>query len=345
MLAVVKTERKKDTVKVLDVSKPELTDKDVLIRTEACGICGSDLHAYNYDPGYEHINIPVVFGHEYCGTIVDIGSAVEGFGPGDRVVVESGSYCGVCRHCREGNTNICEHYKVFGLARDGGMAQFAAVDARFIHHLDKRVDAVRGALVEPASVAIHAVADKCDIAVGSQVVVTGLGIIGLLAAQVARLKGASRVIMVGTVADEETRLPLARSLGFETISLANQSLSQGVKALTGKTEVDIIIECSGNGKAVEDSVKCLRKGGTLLMIGLYPKSVEIFFTELVRREISIITSYCSKWINYEQAIELLATCQLDVGSLISTYDLKNARVAFDASLNKKVVKAVLLPSY
>jgi len=113
--------------------------------------------------------------------------------------------------------------------------------------------------------------------------------------------------------------------------------------LTGTYEVDVVIECSGNAKAVEDSVAILRKGGTLLIVGLYPKPVQIFLTPLVRREISIVTSYCSRWMNYEQAIELLATRQLDVRSLISTYDLKDAHEAFDASLSKKIVKAVLVP--
>ncbi len=343
MRAVVKTERKRGAVEVLDVPSPEVSERDVLIRTEACGICGSDLHAYQYDPGYEFIQIPVIFGHEYCGTVVDTGSAVENFKPGDRVVVESGSYCGVCRHCREGNSNLCEHYQVFGLARDGGMAQFSSVGERFIHRLDSRVDAPSGALVEPATVAIHAVADKCTVGLGSRVVVTGLGVIGLLVAQVARLKGASRVIMVGTADDEEIRLPLARTLGFETISLAHQTLAQGVASLTGESEVDLAIECSGNGKAIEDSVSLLRKGGTLLVVGLYPKPVELFLTPLVRREISLVTSYCSRWINYEQAIELFATGKLDPSPLISTYDLKDAPEAFEDSLRKRVVKAVLIP--
>lgn len=343
MLAVVKTHRAPGMVEVLEVPMPKLNCNQVLIKVGGCAICGSDVHAYTYDHGYEFLPIPLILGHEFCGTITEVNSGVKGWRVGDRVLVEATHYCGFCNQCRMGRTQTCENIQIPGLHKDGAMAEYAAVDSCYLHHLDSRLDFVQGAVVEPTSVAIHGVVDNCKISIGDVVIVSGSGVIGIMAAQVARAMGAGRVIITGIAADEKIRLPQARKLGLETLSLANETLSDGLFRITGQANADVVIDCSGSSEALVTSLEVLRRGGTLSLVGIYSKPTNIFFTTLVRKEISIRTSYSSNWTNYRQAMELLGGGSIQVEPLIKKYKIENALEGFQDSLEKSVSKAVIIP--
>lgn len=343
MLAVVKSARRQGALAVKDMPVPEAGPHQVLIRVRGAAVCGSDLHAYNYDPGYEFIQVPVVLGHEFSGTVVEAGSAVEDIQAGDRVVAEATQYCGRCSCCLAGRANICENFQVTGLHLDGGMAEYACIDARFAHRLPEGVGYTAGALVEPASVAVHGVADNCRIRPGDVVVVTGAGAIGLLAAQVARAMGAGEVTIVGLSGDAPVRLRWAVEHGFRTVCLDGQDPCAESGQVSRPGEADVVIECSGGPEALAGATGLLRKGGQLTVVGLYARPAEIFFTAAVRKEIVIRTSYSSRWVNYEQAIRLINSGQVEVESLARVFPLADAVEAFQASLQKEVVKAVLKP--
>lgn len=341
MKAVAKTERKKGALKVIDLEVPQPGPGEVLIRVEYAGICGSDLHAYNYDRGYEFMKIPVILGHEFTGEVVALGEGVGEFKLGERVVAEASQYCGLCANCRSGRTNICENIRLTGLHLDGGMAEYACLDVRYLHKLPEGFSPSAGVLVEPASVAIHAVCERSEINLGESVLIMGPGVIGLLAAQVARVMGAYRVIVVGRHTDLPQRLAWAKKNGFVTICTYGSSLEEELWRLTGQRKVDVVLECSGSYKALAEVVRVVRKGGQVTLVGLYKEPAEIFFTPIVRDEITFSTSYSSRWANYEQAIKLIAEGRLEVESLVETFSLDKALEAFEASLKQEVIKAVL----
>ncbi|WP_366922223.1 alcohol dehydrogenase catalytic domain-containing protein [Metallumcola ferriviriculae] len=343
MKAVRKIARAPGEMQVADVPQPDLQPGQLLIKVGACAVCGSDLHAYNYDPGYEFIKVPVTLGHEFSGTIVEVGPGATEWQQGQQVLVEATHYCGSCPQCHLGRTNTCENFQVLGLHKNGGMAQYVAADVRYVHPLEPGLDLIQGAIVEPASVALHGVVDNSNISPGDVVLVSGPGVIGILAAQAARIMGAGMVVISGTSADEKVRLTLARQMGFETINVANETLIDGLFRLTGRNEADVVIECSGNALALEDCLAIPRKGGALTIIGLYPGPSQIFITPVVRKEIIIRTSYSSKWVNYRQAMNLIASGRLEVNPLITKYPLQKALDGFNAALEKKIVKAVLVP--
>lgn len=213
MHAFVKFGREPGAVTVREVPPPTPGPGEVLVRVAACGLCGSDLHAINADPGYEFVQPPVVLGHELAGTVAGLGPGVRGWQPGDAVVAVAIQGCGGCETCRGGQPHLCPQREVLGLHRDGGMAGYVAVRAE---HLVAVPDGVRledAALAEPLSVAVHAVLDRSRVQPGDRVVVTGPGPIGLLCALVARSAG-GEVLVLGTGADTAVRLPAARRLGL-----------------------------------------------------------------------------------------------------------------------------------
>lgn len=343
MLAVVKTDRAPGMLEIINVKVPRPNAEQVLIKVAACAICGSDVHVFAYDHGYEFIPIPLIFGHEFSGTITEIGSGVKGWQIGDRVVVEAGHYCGYCYQCRLGRTQGCENIKIPGLHKDGGMAEYAITSSCYLHHLDSRLNFLQGSVVEPTGVAVHGVVDNCNISIGDIVIVNGPGFIGLMAAQVARAMGAGEVIVTGITVDENLRLPLARKLGLQTICLGNETLSEGLKRITGQNEADVVVECSGSTEAMVTSLDVLRRGGKMCLVGIYSQPAEIFFTPLIRKEVSISTTYNAKWVNYRQAMDLIGDGLIQVEQIINEFRMENALEAFEGSLNKTISKGVIVP--
>jgi len=342
MKAFVKTERKYGAVEFMDVPKPEPKGDQVLIKICASAICGSDLHAYEYPPGYEFMDIPVILGHEYGGIVEAVGAEVTLFKPGQRVMGESNQYCSKCQNCHEGRTNICTSSKMTGLHINGAMAEYILVPEKIVHHIPERVTFAEAALAQPCAVSFHAIFDRSDIRPGHVVVVYGPGIVGLMAAKGAQLIGASTVFVVGTNVDEEVRLPIARTMGFIPLNAEQQDIAAEIEKVTGKKQVDVAVECSGAASAVQSAMALVRKGGSVTLLGIYSRPNEVFFTSCVRNEIQINTSYTCLWENYEQALQLVASGQLNLQPLIASYPFEKGLQAIEDGLAKKVIKPVLL---
>ncbi|MDQ2810124.1 MAG: alcohol dehydrogenase catalytic domain-containing protein, partial [Chloroflexota bacterium] len=212
MEALVKYANTPGAVEIRDMPTPQIAPDQVLLRVRAVGICGSDLEMYHHKITFP-VKPPVILGHEFSGTVVEVGAAVRDFAPGDRVVSETAAYiCGKCAECRTGNYNECPHRLGFGVLINGADAALVAVREGALHHVPAGVDLAAAALTEPLCVAYNALIVKSRIRPADVVVVLGPGPIGLMATQVARVAGASTIILAGLTRDAG-RMAIGRTLG------------------------------------------------------------------------------------------------------------------------------------
>jgi L-iditol 2-dehydrogenase len=199
------------------------------------------------------------------------------------------------------------------------------------------------ATAQPLSVSLHAVIDNCLITPGDTVLVFGPGIIGLGAAQAARMMGASTIAVVGLEKDEKVRLPAAEKLGFIPLNAGSNDLSADFERLTGRRNADVVIECSGDSQNIPRGIDLVARGGHFTMVGISADPAAVFYTPVIRNEIQIHTSFNGTWNNYEQALRLMANNTIDMRSLISTHKLEEAVSVFDSALACDLVKPVLCP--
>ncbi|GAA0357466.1 zinc-dependent alcohol dehydrogenase [Bacillus horti] len=340
MKAIVKTERKPGCVQVIDVPKPALKPDEVMVKMYSGSICGSDIHAYHYAPTHHYIQVPVIMGHEGAGEIVQVGSAVTDLQPGEKVVIEPIEYCQQCEYCLRGKPHLCASFQIRGMHGDGFFAEFVAAKARYIHKLPEGFPMHVASLIEPVSVLAHALLDRSEIKAGELVMVTGPGPIGLIAAQMVKALGAEPVV-VGIDSDEETRLPLARKFGYQTINFSQQTVQEALKERYGRETVDAVVECSGAGPVLQTCLDVVAKGGAITLVGLFTKPVEVNLFQPIRREATIYTSFASNWHNFERAIRLVLDGKIDVEPLISYYSMDQVNQAFEDAIHKKVHKPVI----
>jgi L-iditol 2-dehydrogenase len=289
---------------------------EVLVRVRAVAICGSDVHGYTGTTGRRIP--PLVMGHEASGVIEGVGRGVEGWTAGTRVTFDSIVWCGACRPCLAGRTNLCETRQTLGVStpafrRDGAMAEFVVVPQRILHRLPDAVSFDAAAMVEPAAVAMHA-ARISGIETGDLVVVVGAGLIGNLAMQAARSLGAATV----AVADiQPERLELAARLGADiVIDSAAGDPAASLEAATGRRTADVVLEAVGIQATIDLAVALTRPGGCLTLIGNVQPRVEQDLQGIVSGELTIRGSAASAG-EFPGCIERIADGRLRVTELIS----------------------------
>jgi len=338
MKAVVK-DKPQPGITVKEVPAPVLDAKDVLLKVSKASICGSDLGLYDYTPAYAGFaKLPLIPGHEFAGEIAEVGVDVTDFVKGERVVAESVIGCGQCKFCREGQTNLCMDFSIMGVHRDGGFSELTVVPSRHLHRLRGKIDFAEAALIEPLSVVCHAIFDICRIQPADFVSIIGPGPIGLLAAEVARASGSNRILISGIEIDKE-RLELARRLGFRTISSTEtDSVNETLNSTSG-SGADVAIVATGSPQALVNACDMVRKGGKVLSIGIFSKSVELNITNLVRRQISLCGTFASSWKNYEEAMNLIEYGKVDLAPLITHhFPINDATSAFEIAKSKEGCK-------
>lgn len=314
---------------VREVPVPRVAPGEVLLRVEACGLCGSDVHAVRGDRGYEWVKPPVLLGHEAIGRVADVGIGVDPGLVGRRVGVVSIRGCRECPTCRTGQTQLCPRQTRTGLSGPGAAAEWATVPAHWLVPLPDGLPRSVAVLLEPLSVAVRAAEHHGRVAAGHRVVVSGPGPIGILAALVCRARGAE-VTVVGTARDEGVRLPAARALGLSTGDAA-------------AAQPDLWIEASGAPPAMAAAVSGVRVAGMVVAVGLFADVVALDLTAAVRREVRMVTSYGSALPDYTTAAELLAGPLRDAGLLVTEFPLAEAPAALAAAERASVVKPVLVP--
>jgi L-iditol 2-dehydrogenase len=341
MRAAVLVERGR--VEVRDVPAPSLGPDDVLVAPRAVGICGSDLHLYRHGRiGSSVVAGAMVLGHEPAGEVVEVGAAVPGLAPGDRVIVEPGISCGSCFWCHAGDYNLCPSVRFLGIPpSDGAMCEQVAVPARFVHRLPEAMSWADGAMIEPFAVGLQAT-KSAGVAPGDSVVVMGAGPIGLMILQAARIHGATTLIAV----DVEPRpLELAGRLGATaTLDARAPDLAERVRALTDGRGADHAIEAVGVAQSVQGALGLVRRGGTLTLVGIAPEpGVPLDTITIVRTGITVRSSFRYAHV-HPAAIALAADGRVDLRALVThRYPLGDVARAFDDVANRRdgVVKAVV----
>lgn len=292
-------------LEMVQMDVPEIGPDDVLVRVRACGICGSDVHGLDGSTGRRLP--PIVMGHEAAGVVERAGANVHDLKPGDRVTFDSTIYCGQCFYCARGEVNLCDNRMVLGVSpgeyrRHGAFAEFVAVPRRIIYRLPDSLSFEQAALIEAASVAVHAV-NLTPVRLGDTAVVVGAGMIGVLTIQALRASGCANVIAVDPV---ESRLKMATEFG------ATETRTSGA----GLANADIVLECVGANESVQAALACVRKGGAVTLVGNFAPKVELPLQWVVSRQIRVQGS-CASSGEYPAVIDLMARGIIRVDALIS----------------------------
>ncbi|GAA1466549.1 zinc-dependent alcohol dehydrogenase [Microbacterium thalassium] len=326
-------------VDAADVS--EVLPDHVVVEIAYTGICGSDVHAYEIGFPYH----PTLSGHEWSGTVIGVGADVTGLEVGQRVARTSQPPCGRCVMCQAGHHARCENYTISSLPTappHGGYTPKLAVPARSVIALPDSVSLEQGALVEPLTVALHAVRRRQP-RLGDTVVVIGAGLIGLATMQFAKLAGATEVVMV---ARGEDRRDLAARLGATTVlDPADPQLASEIQALTGGRGVDIAYECAGNAQAIQSATTLLRPGGTLMLVGTPFAPVELIPAMWMAKELDVQTTLAHNRWEFDITVDLLAKGLLRTdGMTDSVRGLSELADVFDElSGGAKAIKTLIDP--
>ncbi len=342
-------------VRLVAIETPIAGPGEVRIAVAYCGICGSDLHEYADGPHAIPVDAPHVLsgraapltlGHEFCGTVVDVGPGVTEWRVGDRVAVEPEYRCSHCAYCRSGSYNLCVSMGFAGLMGDGGMADFAVVPAYMLYRLPAAVSFVQAAVLEPAAVALHALR-RGNLRLGESCAIFGLGPVGLLLVTLAKLQGATTIVAVDVSVE---RLTAAARLGATQVLNAREldapSLRRAVRAATGQLGADVSFEAAGLPETFESATDVVKKGGRVVMVGLMPRAGFDAF-RAVNDELSFAASVGYRHV-YEDLLRLVASGALDPASIVTkTVSLEHAVAeGFDALLaDRTQIKILVSPMH
>lgn len=266
-----------------NVPEPTIRDDEVLIRVKRAGVCGTDVHIYDWDAWAQgRVKPPLVIGHEFAGEVVQVGKLVTDVKEGDRVTAEGHIVDGRCLLCRTGNSHVCPHTKIIGVDRDGCFAEYISMPATNVWHLDDNVSYDIGGIHDPMGNAFHT-ALTADIP-GATVLITGCGPIGIFAVGICKAAGASRIIASDV---NDTRLALAKRMGATDTVHPNQAKDVVLRHTDG-LGVDVVLEMSGVPAAVHQAFDLVRVGGRVQMLGIPSKPIDVdFATEIIFKGLTI----------------------------------------------------------
>ncbi|MCD6394044.1 MAG: galactitol-1-phosphate 5-dehydrogenase [Planctomycetes bacterium] len=328
-----------------EMPKPAIGDDEVLIAVKACGICGSDVHGADGSTGRRQP--PIIMGHEAAGVIAETGKDVARWSKGDRVTFDSTIYCGECCFCQAGQVNLCDKRRVLGVSCDdyrqhGAFTEYVAVSQRILYRLPDAVSFAQAAMVEPVSIALHAVG-RTQVEPNDTAVVVGTGMIGLFIVQTLRATGCGWIVAVDI---DQDRLDMACTFGAD-IALRSDLCDVPSEVLkhTDGLGANVAFEAVGIDETISAAVASVRKGGTVVLVGNVSPAVELPLQAVVTRQISIHGS-CASCGEYPQCLDMIANSEIDVDSLISA----EAPLADGASWFKRLharekglMKVILVP--
>ena len=304
---------KKGDLRIEEIPMPTLREDDVLIKVHACGICGTDMHIFDGDEGAAPTPSGTVLGHEFSGEVVAVGENVSSVRVGDHVAVDPNKLCNSCAYCLGGVGHFCERMIGIGTTVHGGFAEYCAVPQSQVYRFGSTLSFEEAAMTEPLACCLHGI-DMCDIEPGATVAVIGGGMIGLLMLQLARLKGAAKLIMIEPIAEKREH---AIRLGADlTIDPFTEDV-EAVLAKNGISRIHTVIECVGRTSTVEQAIAIAGKKSTVMMFGLTKPNdtVAIKPFEIFKKEITLRASFINPYTQ-QRALELIEGKKIDVSSMI-----------------------------
>ena len=310
----------KEDLRVEELPIPEVKKSDdVVIRVHACGVCGTDMHIFDGDEGAAPTPAGTVLGHEFAGEVIAVGSDVKGISVGDRVCVDPNKLCGVCDFCRGGIGHFCDSMVGIGTTVNGGFAEYCIVPESQVYKFSDKISYAEAAMTEPVACCLHGI-DMCDIDAGATVCVIGGGMIGLLMLQLAKLRGAARLILIEPIAEKRA---LALSLGADiVIDPMTESVEDAI-ANSGIDRIDCVIECVGKTATMKQAIALAGKKSTVMLFGLSRPNdtIDIKPFEIFKKEITIKASFINPYTQ-KRALALIDSGKIDVSSMI----YKTARI-------------------
>jgi 2-desacetyl-2-hydroxyethyl bacteriochlorophyllide A dehydrogenase len=315
-----------------------LNEGEVLVKVQACGVCGTDVHIVE---GESRSSPPVVLGHEFAGLVEDFAQGVKGFGAGQLVAVDPNISCGACYYFRRGLIHLCSGLRALGVDIDGGMAQYCIVPVKQVYEIPERLSAEESAFIEPVSCAIHGI-DKAHLSVGDTVVIIGGGAIGLLMLQLARMAGAARVIVVEP---QEHKRRIAQDLGAdEIINPEGLKIESAIRDLT-LVGADVVIECVGRTQTMQSAVEMARRGGTVEFFGVCPigRTIPVEPNVIYYKELTVVGSYINPY-SFPRAIAVLQHGKIRVdGFQIDKFPLDGVHEALARLREGRTIKSIIQP--
>lgn len=283
MKAIVKSQPKPG-LWLEDIEKPTIGHNEVLIKIHKTAICGTDLHIYNWDEwAQENIRVPLVIGHEFVGEIAECGKDISHFKIGERVSGEGHIACGHCRNCRAGRAHICRRNISVGCTRQGAFAEYLAIPASQAYSIPVSVSDNEAAILDPLGNATHTALSYNLI--GEDVLITGAGPVGIMAAAIARHVGARHVVITDV---NEHRLKLAEKMGVTlAINPTKTTLKEVMDQLQMKEGFDVGMEMSGNPKAFNDMIQFMNHNGKIALLGFQPLNTGIDWTKVIFKGLNI----------------------------------------------------------
>lgn len=341
MKTAVMTELKK--IEIQERTIPVPAENEVLVKVEYVGICGSDLHYFEFGRiGDFVVKPPFVLGHEAGGTVVEVGSNVKNLKVGDRVAMEPGKTCGHCEFCKQGKYNLCKDVVFFATPPvDGVFQEYVAHEAGLCFKLPENVSTMEGALIEPLAVGMHA-ANQGGAHLGQTAVVTGAGCIGLVTLLSLKAKGVSKVIVVDIM---EKRLNKALELGADAVINGKEEDTQArIMELTGGKGFDLGIETVGSQITASQLIRSANKGAVIVLVGYSPSGeMTLPIGIALDKELTLKTVFRYRNI-YPMAIEAVAAGKINIKDIVTNYfELDDIQNAMDSCVENKadIVKGII----
>lgn len=326
----------KNRVIIKDVEVPAPGPDEILLSVVSAGLCGTDYHIFKGDSA---VSSPLIMGHEIAGRVVDIGEDVSGWQQGQAVAVDPNIYCGHCSFCRQGRVNLCENLQAVGVTRDGGFAEYTVVPADNLYPLAGDIDIVMASLVEPLACCLHGI-ELLNIEPGSRVLILGGGPIGLILAQLTKLRGAGRVVISEPVAAKRElagELDLKETVApDELTAYTRQEIPQGF---------DIVIEAAGRAETVARSFDLVCRGGSILLFGVCPEKLEVPLSpyKIFKNELTVKGSYINPFVS-KKAVNILEKNMIGLQPLISErISLQELPGVLAGKASTAKMKTVVLP--
>ncbi|KAI0777243.1 NADP+-dependent D-mannitol dehydrogenase [Trametes elegans] len=326
---------------VREVPIPSVGDDDVLLKVRACGVCGTDHHVHE---GEFITSFPLIPGHEVVGEVAEVGKNVTEFAKGDRVVADPSVLCGRCFYCRRGQALLCENYRGIGVSLPGGFAEYVTFDSNKVYKIHNLTDE-EATLVEPAACAVHGM-DKLDAPVGIEALIIGSGPTGLILAQLLKLNGATRVVVA---ANKGIKLDVAKQLNAadEYLELDRENPAAQWEELKQKNPYgfDVVVEATGSEKIANEAINYVRRGGTLMVYGVYNNDALVHWppSKIFADEIRIIGSFAQTFC-FPRAVAYLDSGKVRVKGLVTdVFSVSDFDKALEKMRSRAAVKIAVKP--